>query len=238
MALSKAELDYLALQIRPFVLEVLRSSSAEIEEIELAPDVEGLTTLPVYDNRGGTRKIVRIDIKDLLKPVDMASEEALAAVAKAKAAAESANTAADSVNDAILDLSGEREAVNVAISNAEAATVAANTSRLAIESQEATRMANESVRESNEADRIELFDEMISHEAKHPVIGENMNWWIWDSTSKSYVDTGIMAQGGYVFPTFEVDGEMNLVMTCDTEVFPDAFEYDKETGKLYYVQEL
>lgn len=36
-------------------------------------------------------------------------------------------------------------------------------------------------------------------------MGDNGNWWKWDETQKKYVDTGILAKGGILYPTFTID---------------------------------
>lgn len=45
---------------------------------------------------------------------------------------------------------------------------------------------------------------------EHPQMqGENGNWWKWNTETKEYEDTGIMARGGMMYPTFEIfDNEL------------------------------
>lgn len=45
---------------------------------------------------------------------------------------------------------------------------------------------------------------------EHPQIqGENGNWWKWNTETKEYEDTGIIARGGMMYPTFEIfDNEL------------------------------
>lgn len=45
---------------------------------------------------------------------------------------------------------------------------------------------------------------------EHPQMqGENGNWWKWNTETKEYEDTGIIARGGIMYPTFEIfDNEL------------------------------
>ena len=45
---------------------------------------------------------------------------------------------------------------------------------------------------------------------EHPQMqGENGNWWKWNTETKEYEDTGIIARGGMMYPTFEIfDNEL------------------------------
>lgn len=45
---------------------------------------------------------------------------------------------------------------------------------------------------------------------EHPQMqGENGNWWKWNTVTKEYEDTGIIARGGMMYPTFEIfDNEL------------------------------
>lgn len=62
--------------------------------------------------------------------------------------------------------------------------------------------------------------------ADHPtVMGDNGNWWKWDEEKKEYVDTGSLAKGGVLYPSFEINVEdMHLYMTYQDEISSDMFE--------------
>lgn len=47
---------------------------------------------------------------------------------------------------------------------------------------------------------------------EHPQMqGENGNWWKWNTETKEYEDTGIIARGGMMYPTFEIfDNELYI----------------------------
>lgn len=62
-------------------------------------------------------------------------------------------------------------------------------------------------------------------QADHPsMMGENGNWWKWDEASQSYIDTGVLAKGGILYPTFYIDPDtMMLYMAYQDEIVADQF---------------
>lgn len=62
-AFTHEEMDYLALQLRPYVVSALKAYSQEIDSVEVVSDPTGLTTIPAYDDRGGQKKVVRVDLE-------------------------------------------------------------------------------------------------------------------------------------------------------------------------------
>ena len=65
---SKEELQYIASLVKPYLLELVKASALDMDNVEVAGDYEGLTSLPAYDNRGGVRKILRVPLSVLAKP--------------------------------------------------------------------------------------------------------------------------------------------------------------------------
>ena len=62
-----------------------------------------------------------------------------------------------------------------------------------------------------------------------PKMGENGNWWKWDETQKKYVDTGILAKGSILYPTFTIDPDtMELIMFYQDDIAADMFDIDNE----------
>lgn len=62
-----------------------------------------------------------------------------------------------------------------------------------------------------------------------PKMGENGNWWKWDEMQKKYVDTGILAKGGILYPTFTIDPDtMELIMYYQDDIAADMFDIDNE----------
>ena len=72
-------------------------------------------------------------------------------------------------------------------------------------------------------------------QADHPpMMGDNGNWWRWDEDADKYVDTGVLAKGGVLYPTFTIDeSDMVLYMTFEDEVSDKLIRFDEATGELY-----
>ena len=67
-----------------------------------------------------------------------------------------------------------------------------------------------------------------------PKMGDNGNWWKWDEAQKKYVDTGVFAKGGVLYPTFSIDDDdMILYMEFEDEVSDKLIKFDEQTGELY-----
>lgn len=66
-----------------------------------------------------------------------------------------------------------------------------------------------------------------------PKMGENGNWWQWDDKAKKYVDTGVLAKGGVIYPTFAIEDDMRLYMSFEDEVSPQLIKFDEVTGELF-----
>ena len=65
-------------------------------------------------------------------------------------------------------------------------------------------------------------------------MGDNGNWWKWDEAQKKYVDTGVLANGGVLYPTFSIDDDdMILYMEFEDEVSDKLIKFDEQTGELY-----
>lgn len=67
-----------------------------------------------------------------------------------------------------------------------------------------------------------------------PKMGDNGNWWKWDEAQKKYVDTGVLAKGSVLYPTFSIDDDdMILYMEFEDEVSDKLIKFDEQTGELY-----
>lgn len=268
MAYKREELDYIAAQLLPVVLEKLGVEAQGVSEVEVVSDLTGVFSLPAYKKVGGVEKVVEAPVSLLqdiaLDSVNEATENAKAATGEALqaaketkeatadytavrgqviAAGDRANAAADSVNDAKDKAKEAAAAANQAAAGANAAkdkaTEAADTANAVkeatllakAETLEATRKANEATVEATavtataqaQADRAKEL-------ADHPtMMGENGNWWKWDATLKKYVDTGVLAKGGVLYPTFYIDPDtMELIMNYQDEIVADMFNIDNE----------
>lgn len=268
MAYKREELDYIAAQLLPVVLEKLGVEAQGVSEVEVVSDLTGVFSLPAYKKVGGVEKVVEAPVSLLqdiaLDSVNEATENAKAATGEALqaaketkeatadytavrgqviAAGDRANAAADSVNDAKDKAKEAAAAANQAAAGANAAkdkaTEAADTANAVKEATllakaetiEATRKANEATVEATAATADATVQADRAKElADHPtMMGENGNWWKWDATLKKYVDTGILAKGGVLYPTFYIDPDtMELIMNYQDEIVADMFNIDNE----------
>lgn len=93
---------------------------------------------------------------------------------------------------------------------AEKKRVAAEIGRVTAENARATaetkRQQDTNTAIANSKTQTDLAQELNEHPQKQ---GENGNWWKWNTTTKQYEDTGIIARGGMMYPTFEIlDNEL------------------------------
>ena len=94
------------------------------------------------------------------------------------------------------------------------ATDNANTQETARQNAETTRNNNETARKTAETKRQQDTSAAITNSQtqtaiakelnEHPVkMGDNGNWWQWNIKTHAYEDTGIVARGGAMYPTFK-----------------------------------
>lgn len=273
MAYKREELDYIAAQLIPVVLEKLGVESQGVSEVEVVSDLTGVLSLPAYKKIGGVEKVVEAPISLLqdiaLDSVKEATDNAKAATSEARqatketkeatvdftavrtqvlAAGDRANAAADSVNDA---KDKAKEATTAAITatagaNAakEKADLAATTTNAVKDAttivkaatEEATRKANEATGKATTATTAANTQaDRAKDLADHPtMMGDNGNWWKWDATQKKYVDTGVLAKGGVLYPVFDIDPEtMELKMTYQDDIAADMFVLNTEGSLIF-----
>lgn len=273
MAYKREELDYIAAQLLPVILEKLGVEAQGVSEVEIVSDLTGVFSLPAYKKVGGVEKVVEAPVSLLqdiaLDTVKEATDNAKAATGEARqatketkeatadftavrgqvlAAGDRANAAADSVNDA---KDKAKEATVAAIQ----ATAGANTAKdkanqvadttnavkeatiqAKAETIEATQKANNATGKATAATVDATTQASRAKElADHPTImGENGNWWKWDATLKKYIDTGILAKGGVLYPVFDIDPDtMELKMSYQDEIAADMFELNAEGSLIF-----
>ena len=268
MAYKREELDYIAAQLLPVILEKLGVEAQGISEVEIVSDLTGVFSLPAYKKVGGVEKVVEAPVTLLqdiaLDTVKEATDNAKAATGEARqatketqqatadftavrvqviAAGDRANAAANSVDDvknkakeATAEAIQATAETKVAKERAEQAADTANavkeaTIQVKAETIEATKKANEATGKATSATADATTQADRAKElADHPtMMGENGNWWKWDATLKKYVDTGVLAKGGVLYPTFYIDPDtMELIMSYQDEIVADMFNIDNE----------
>lgn len=273
MSYKREELDYIAAQLIPVVLEKLGVESQGVSEVEVVSDLTGVLSLPAYKKIGGVEKVVEAPISLLqdiaLDSVKEATDNAKTATSEARqatketkeatvdfaavrtqvlAAGDRANATAGSVNEA-------KDGANKATADAKVATAGAiaakeEAQRIATETNavklatitakdaaidatgkavDATGKATAAAAGANtQADRAKDL-------ADHPtMMGENGNWWKWDATLKKYVDTGVLAKGGVLYPVFDIDPDtMELKMSYQDDIAADMFELNAEGSLIF-----
>ena len=203
----------------------------KISELTLSDNLKGLYTIGVKLING-----VQTSVKVSLEYIQTAYENAVKATNSANEAAKSANNAASSANTATSNANKATEAAKTATNNANEATQQAKTATS--NANLATQKANTAATNANEkAQKAETAANNANTQANRakeqadnpPKMGENGNWWKWDETQKKYVETGILAKGGILYPTFTIDPDtMELIMYYQDDIAADMFDIDNE----------
>lgn len=104
-----------------------------------------------------------------------------------------------------------------------------NSNETARQNAETTRNNNETARKNAENQRQKDTSTAISNSQtqtaiaqelnEHPVkMGDNGNWWQWNIRTHSYEDTGIVARGGAMYPTFKHVGNKLYIVDYGSNV--------------------
>lgn len=189
----------------------------KISELTLADNLKGLYTIGVK-LINGVQTSVKVSLEYIQTAYEnavSAAQKALEAATKANNAAAKANTAATNADNAREDLEEIKEAAVTATNSANSAASSANNA--------ATKANKAAGNADTQADRAK------EHADNPPKMGENGNWWKWDESKKMYVDTGILAKGGVLYPSFEIlDDDMCLYMSYQDDIAADQFELDAD----------
>lgn len=104
-----------------------------------------------------------------------------------------------------------------------------NSNEAARQNAETTRNNNETARKTAETKRQKDTSTAISNSQtqtavakelnEHPVkMGDNGNWWQWNIRTHAYEDTGIVARGGAMYPTFKHVGNKLYIVDYGSNV--------------------
>ena len=104
-----------------------------------------------------------------------------------------------------------------------------NSNETARQNAETTRNNNETARKNAETKRQQDTSAAISNSQtqtaiakelnEHPVkMGDNGNWWQWNIRNHAYEDTGIVARGGAMYPTFKHVGNKLYIVDYGSNV--------------------
>lgn len=131
----------------------------------------------------------------------------------------SAETARASSETSRVNVEYQRQAAERTRSKAEADRALAEAGRV---NAEAGRVSAEHLRETNTSTAIasSVVQTNLAKELnEHPTIaGENGNWWRWNLQTHAYEDTGIIARGGAMYPTFRQSRNKLLMIDYGSNV--------------------
>lgn len=212
----------------------------KISELALADSLTGLYTIgcKIIDGIQTSVKVslgtiqtayenMLTEISNARAATNTATANAITATNEAKAATTNATAAATKANTAATNADNARVGLETLKANTEKATQAANT---------AASLANDkAVYANTQGNFAKTQGDRAQELADHPwKVGDNGNWWKWDLDGDRYVDTGILAKGGVLYPTFTINpADMTLVMSYEDEVSPNLVKLNQETGELY-----
>lgn len=153
--------------------------------------------------------------------VDVESKRVSAESARSSAEQEraSAETARASSENSRINVENERQTAERGRNEAEADRVLAEAGRV---NAEQGRVSAEQLRETNTSTAIasSVVQTSLAKELnEHPTIaGENGNWWRWNLQTHAYEDTGIIARGGAMYPTFRQSRNKLLMIDYGSNV--------------------
>lgn len=146
----------------------------------------------------------------------VSAESARASAEQKRASAETARTSAENSR---VSIENERQTAERARSDAEADRTLAEAGRV---NAEEGRVSAEHLRETNTSTAIasSVVQTSLAKELnEHPnIAGENGNWWSWSLQTHAYEDTGIIARGGAMYPTFRQSRNKLLMIDYGSNV--------------------
>lgn len=154
----------------------------------------------------------------------MTAETSRATAETARIKAETARASAESSR-----ANAEKERVSAETARAKAETTRVDGEKTRV-SEFATIKKNAETATGNANTQADRAKEQADNP---PKMGDNGNWWQWDDTLKKYVDTGVLAKGGVIYPTFTIEDDMRLYMSFEDEVSPQLIKFDEATGELF-----
>ena len=153
--------------------------------------------------------------------IDVESKRVSAESARSFAEQEraSAETARASSETSRVNVENQRQTAERSRSDAEADRALAEAGRV---NAEQGRVYAEKLRETNTSTAIasSVVQTSLAMELnEHPTIaGENGNWWRWNLQTHAYEDTGIIARGGAMYPTFRQSRNKLLMIDYGSNV--------------------
>lgn len=218
----------------------LKKDSQGVGDVPEAESLDGITSLPAYQEKDGEDIIVRAPLELLAAPALEAADKANEAADKAESNATTAQTAANTANEKAELAAQAASDANAAKEGAEAATQSANTA--ASNANEKAVLADTAAANANDT-------------AEHPTyIGQDHYVYKWNKTAQAYDKTDIYTKGDAFsikkvyasVANMEADkdnpdikeGDFVLVNTGDVEDPDNAKLYVKADGDFEFLVDM
>lgn len=199
----------------------------------LAEDAEATATVsasgtdtdgnPVYKLNLGIPRGIRLrfadltdsDKAELMKPATDAAAESKKQTEACKTATDNANTQ-ETVRQKAETTRNLNETTRQKQETArQEAEITRNNNETARKTAETKRQKDTSTAISNSQTQTAIAQELNEHPVK---MGDNGNWWQWNIKTHAYEDTGIVARGGAMYPTFKHVGNKLYIVDYGSNV--------------------
>lgn len=199
----------------------------------LAEDAEATATVsasgtdtagnPVYKLNLGIPKGIRLrfadltdsDKAELMKPATDAAAESKKQTEACKTATDNANTQ-ETVRQKAETTRNLNETTRQKQETArQEAEITRNNNETARKTAETKRQQDTSAVITNSQTQTAIAQELNEHPVK---MGDNGNWWQWNIKTHAYEDTGIVARGGAMYPTFKHVGNKLYIVDYGSNV--------------------
>lgn len=199
----------------------------------LAEDAEATATVsasgtdtdgnPVYKLNLGIPKGIRLrfadltdsDKAELMKPATDAAAESKKQTEACKTATDNANTQ-ETVRQKAETTRNLNETTRQKQETArQEAEITRNNNETARKTAETKRQQDTSAAITNSQTQTAIAKELNEHPVK---MGDNGNWWQWNIKTHAYEDTGIVARGGAMYPTFKHVGNKLYIVDYGSNV--------------------
>lgn len=178
---------------------------------------------PVYKLNLGIPKGIRLrfadltdsDKAELMKPATDAAAESKKQTEACKTATDNANTQ-ETVRQKAETTRNLNETTRQKQETArQEAEITRNNNETARKTAETKRQQDTSAAITNSQTQTAIAKELNEHPVK---IGDNGNWWQWNIKTHAYEDTGIVARGGAIYPTFKHVGNKLYIVDYGSNV--------------------
>lgn len=178
---------------------------------------------PVYKLNLGIPKGIRLrfadltdsDKAELMKPATDAAAESKKQTEACKTATDNANTQ-ETVRQKAETTRNLNETTRQKQETArQEAEITRNNNETARKTAETKRQQDTSAAITNSQTQTAIAQELNEHPVK---IGDNGNWWQWNIKTHAYEDTGIVARGGAMYPTFKHVGNKLYIVDYGSNV--------------------